>query len=217
MYPRIGLFRKLPYPRIRILPILIHVSVSVQLRRTIKSTLQIFWKHQLACYCRITAIDLDGRNRQKVSWNWTLMECLAKRGRTTGEALWSEMTKTSLSRQEQAEKVSCWTHSTQSSWVAWWACRKLLGWDTLAKAALELVNLFFKCKEVKLCRLSAVRGIITEMKLLLATEFPSWDINVCNCACNRVAHAFAAHGCISPSGHMATWGGCTSWDWDCGD
>ena len=28
-YPRIGLFRKLPYPRIRILPIPIRVSVSV--------------------------------------------------------------------------------------------------------------------------------------------------------------------------------------------
>ena len=29
MYPRIGFFRKLPYPHIRILPILIRVSVSV--------------------------------------------------------------------------------------------------------------------------------------------------------------------------------------------
>ena len=29
MYPRIGFFRKLPYPRIRILPIPIRVSVSV--------------------------------------------------------------------------------------------------------------------------------------------------------------------------------------------
>ncbi|OQU83805.1 hypothetical protein SORBI_3005G180150 [Sorghum bicolor] len=88
------------------------------------------------------------------------------------------MTKTSLSRQEQAEKVSCWTHSTQSSWVAWWACRKLLGWDTLAKAALELVNLFFKCKEVKLCRLSAVRvgiwlhgeGVPHEIEIVVTSD-----------------------------------------------
>jgi len=33
-YPRIGFFRKLPYPRIRILPIPIRVSVSVLHRRT---------------------------------------------------------------------------------------------------------------------------------------------------------------------------------------
>jgi hypothetical protein len=29
MYPRIGFFLKMPYPRIRIRPILIHVSISV--------------------------------------------------------------------------------------------------------------------------------------------------------------------------------------------
>jgi hypothetical protein len=40
------------------------------------------------------------------------------------------------------------------------------------------------------------------MKLLLAMEFPSCNISVCN----SVAHAFAAHSCNFP-GHMATWEG----------
>jgi hypothetical protein len=44
------------------------------------------------------------------------------------------------------------------------------------------------------------------MKLLLAMEFPSCNISVCNRVCNSVAHAFAAHSCNFP-GHMATWEG----------
>ena len=68
---------------------------------------------------------------------------------------------------------------------------------TLIKAALESDE----------HRLSAVGGIITEMKLLLATELPSCNMTVCNRICNGVAHALASHGCNFPSGHMATWEG----------
>jgi len=42
MYPRIGFFRKLPYPRIRILPIPIRVSVSMlhSSKHLVKSSLK---------------------------------------------------------------------------------------------------------------------------------------------------------------------------------
>jgi hypothetical protein len=52
-------------------------------------------------------------------------------------------------------------------------------------------------------RLSEVGGIITEMKLLLATDFSSFNISICNRICNGVAHPLAALGCNFPSGHIA--------------
>lgn len=46
-------------------------------------------------------------------------------------------------------------------------------------------------------RHSTVGGIITdEMKHLLDAELPSCKISVCNCVCNGVADALAAHGCF---------------------
>ena len=54
-------------------------------------------------------------------------------------------------------------------------------------------------------RLSEVGGIITEMKLLLATDFSSCNISICNRVCNGVAHSLAALGCNFPSGQTAIW------------
>jgi len=56
-------------------------------------------------------------------------------------------------------------------------------------------------------RLSEVGGIITEMKLLLATDFSSCNISICNRVCNGVAHSLAALGYNFPSGQIAIWEG----------
>jgi hypothetical protein len=55
-------------------------------------------------------------------------------------------------------------------------------------------------------RLSAVGGIITEMKFLISSEFHSCRINTCKRACNEVAHALATVGCSLPSGTNTAWG-----------
>ncbi|CAD6246011.1 unnamed protein product [Miscanthus lutarioriparius] len=54
-------------------------------------------------------------------------------------------------------------------------------------------------------RLSAVGGIITEMKHLMNSEFVSCKISVCKRDCNKVAQNLAAFGCTFPNGQMNTW------------
>ena len=54
-------------------------------------------------------------------------------------------------------------------------------------------------------RLSAVGGIITEMKHLINSEFVSCKISVCKRDCNKVAHNLAAFGCTFPNGQTNTW------------
>ncbi|CAD6334058.1 unnamed protein product [Miscanthus lutarioriparius] len=44
-------------------------------------------------------------------------------------------------------------------------------------------------------RLSACGGIITEIRLLLMSEFSSFSIFVCPRLCNKVADTLAAYGC----------------------
>jgi hypothetical protein len=54
-------------------------------------------------------------------------------------------------------------------------------------------------------QLSAVGGIITEMKHLINSEFVSCKISVCKCDCNKVAHNLVAFGCTFPNGQINTW------------
>jgi ribonuclease HI len=68
---------------------------------------------------------------------------------------------------------------------------------SLLKAALESDDY----------RLSKIGGIVTEMKVQLATDLSSRIITVCNRVCNRVAHSLAALGCKFPSRQYATWEG----------
>lgn len=44
-------------------------------------------------------------------------------------------------------------------------------------------------------RLSALGGIVTEIKFLLFAEFQSWRVCVCPRSCNKTADAIAAYGC----------------------
>ena len=48
-------------------------------------------------------------------------------------------------------------------------------------------------------RLSALGGIITELRLLLMSEFVQFRVEVCPRLCNKVADALAAFGCKCPS------------------
>lgn len=55
-------------------------------------------------------------------------------------------------------------------------------------------------------RLSAMGGIVTEVKHLLCSEFFfSVSLSMCPRICNRVAHALAVIGCKSPSEPVITW------------
>jgi hypothetical protein len=54
-------------------------------------------------------------------------------------------------------------------------------------------------------RLSALGGIITELKLLPFSEFASWSVCVCPHSCNKTADAIAAYGCRSSSGFRVLW------------
>jgi len=54
-------------------------------------------------------------------------------------------------------------------------------------------------------RLSAVGGIITEMKHLINSEFVACRISVGKLDCSMVAHNLAAFGCTFPNGQMNTW------------
>jgi len=57
-------------------------------------------------------------------------------------------------------------------------------------------------------RLSATRGVITEQKLLLNSEFSACNIRVvCNRDCNKVAHGLATPGCNLPSSLRTVWDG----------
>ena len=55
-------------------------------------------------------------------------------------------------------------------------------------------------------RLSALGGIITELRLLLMSEFVQFRVEVCPRLCNKVADALAAFGCNCPSDDQITWG-----------
>lgn len=54
-------------------------------------------------------------------------------------------------------------------------------------------------------RLSSMGGLITEIKLLMATEFASCRIVVCPHVCTKPAHELASFGCKLPSGSRVTW------------
>jgi len=56
-------------------------------------------------------------------------------------------------------------------------------------------------------RLSEIGGIVTEMKVQLATDLSSRFIIICNRVSNRVAHSLAAIGCKFPSRQYVTWEG----------
>lgn len=58
--------------------------------------------------------------------------------------------------------------------------------------------------------LSAMGGIITELKLLMSSEFILCKIIVCKRECNNLAHTLAALGCKFPSGFNTTWEGSSS-------
>ena len=77
----------------------------------------------------------------------------------------------------------------------------------ISRLCIETASLVRATLESDDYRLSAVGGIITEMKFLLATDFPFCSISVCNHVCNSVTHALAAFGCKIPSGQNATWEG----------
>ena len=55
-------------------------------------------------------------------------------------------------------------------------------------------------------RLSALGGVITELRLLLMSEFVEARVQVCPRLCNKVADALAAFGCNCPSDDQITWG-----------
>lgn len=54
-------------------------------------------------------------------------------------------------------------------------------------------------------RLSVMGGVITELKILLASDLIGSRINVVTRSCNRVAHDLAALGCNLPSGVQTAW------------
>jgi ribonuclease HI len=54
-------------------------------------------------------------------------------------------------------------------------------------------------------RLSAMGGVITELRLILLYEFVEAKVEVCPRICNRVADALAAYGCKYPSDDSVTW------------
>ena len=49
-------------------------------------------------------------------------------------------------------------------------------------------------------------GVITELRLLLMSEFVEARVQVCLRLCNKVADALAAFGCNCPSDDQITWG-----------
>ena len=49
-------------------------------------------------------------------------------------------------------------------------------------------------------------GVITELRLLLMSEFVQFRMEVCPRSCNKVADALAAFGCKYPSDDQITWG-----------
>lgn len=53
-------------------------------------------------------------------------------------------------------------------------------------------------------RLSAMGGIITEIKHLMSSDFVSCRVSICNRVCNKVAHALATVGCSFTSSLSAT-------------
>jgi len=55
-------------------------------------------------------------------------------------------------------------------------------------------------------RLSALGRVITELRLLLMSEFVQFRMEVCPRSCNKVADALAAFGCKYPSDDQITWG-----------
>lgn len=55
-------------------------------------------------------------------------------------------------------------------------------------------------------RLSALGGVITELRSLLISEFVSFRLELCPRSCNKVADAIAVFGCKIPSDDPITWG-----------
>ena len=53
--------------------------------------------------------------------------------------------------------------------------------------------------------LSALGGIVTEIKHLLISEFQSRSVSVCPRSCNKTADAIAAYGCKSATGSRVVW------------
>jgi hypothetical protein len=53
--------------------------------------------------------------------------------------------------------------------------------------------------------LAAVGGIVLEIKDLIRSLFTSSPVSFCPRVCNRVAHALAAQGCISPPNSVSRW------------
>jgi hypothetical protein len=54
-------------------------------------------------------------------------------------------------------------------------------------------------------RLSAMGGVITELRCILLYDFAEAKFEVCPRICNRVADALAAYGCKNPSDDSVTW------------
>jgi len=54
-------------------------------------------------------------------------------------------------------------------------------------------------------RLSALGGIVTELRLLRMSEFVDARVQICPRSCNKVADALAAFGCKYPSDDLITW------------
>jgi hypothetical protein len=53
--------------------------------------------------------------------------------------------------------------------------------------------------------LAAGGGIVLEIKDLIRSLFTSSSVSFCPRACNHVAHALVAQGCISPPNSVSRW------------
>ena len=93
---------------------------------------------------------------------------------------------------------------------------ELLGCLAGVKAAVQLgiskivletdASLVKSAVESNEYRLSALGGVITELRLLLMSEFVEARVQVCPRLCNKVADALATFGCNCPSDAQITWG-----------
>ena len=55
-------------------------------------------------------------------------------------------------------------------------------------------------------RFLTLGGVVTELRLLVMSEFVEARVQVCPRLCNKVADALAAFGCNCPSDDQITWG-----------
>jgi hypothetical protein len=86
----------------------------------------------------------------------------------------------------------------------------VVGLRAAASMGIAVINLETNALMVKTMTeeddylLSAMGGVITELKHLLATKIAGFGLNACPRSCNSLAHELAAIGCKLPSGSQTT-------------